>query len=104
MSAARPITLDEALATLRRNRDALVAAGIVHAGVFGSVARGEAGAASDLDVVVEFDSARVPGIWDVSGASLAVQDLFDCTVDVIDRTALRPGIKSRVLSETVDAF
>jgi hypothetical protein len=104
MSVARPITLDEALATLRRHRDALVAAGIVHAGVFGSVARGEAGAASDLDVVVEFDEGVVRTIFDQAGAIAAVKDLFGCAVDVAERKNLRPRLRDSVLSGTRDAF
>jgi predicted nucleotidyltransferase len=43
----------EAIAILVRHRDALRVCGVRHAALFGSVARGEARADSDLDIMVE---------------------------------------------------
>src|SRR5581483_2675187 len=71
-----PIALADALETLRANRTALEELGVVHAGVFGSVARGEAGPKSDVDVLVDVDRRKVRSIYDYCDVRLAVSDLF----------------------------
>ena len=47
----------EAIAILVQHRDDLRARGVRHAALFGSVARGEASQASDLDILIELDPA-----------------------------------------------
>ena len=42
------------IATLRAHREGLEHAGIAHAALFGSHARGEAGPESDIDILIEF--------------------------------------------------
>jgi predicted nucleotidyltransferase len=50
----------EALETLRRSEKALRARGVRRAALFGSVARGENGPGSDIDIMVEIDpEARI---------------------------------------------
>jgi hypothetical protein len=54
----RPTAPAEAiLATLRAHADELRAAGIRHLSLFGSMARGEAGPDSDIDLAAELDPA-----------------------------------------------
>ena len=48
--------------------------------VFGSVARGEATATSDLDVLVDFDAGR--SLFDLAGFEHALEDFLGCKVDV----------------------
>lgn len=100
----RPIALDRALSILRDHRARLSAMGIVHAGVFGSVARGEAGPKSDLDVLVDVDRSKVRSIYDYCEVRLAISDLFDGRADVVERKSLRPRLKERILAEVVGAF
>lgn len=45
---------DQVIAKLREHEDELRAAGAEHVSIFGSVARGEATAGSDLDILVKF--------------------------------------------------
>jgi uncharacterized protein len=47
----------DAIEVLRRHRDDLRARGVTHAALFGSVARGESGPGSDLDILIELDPA-----------------------------------------------
>jgi uncharacterized protein len=49
--------------------------------VFGSVARGEADAASDLDLLVEMKPGR--SLLELGGLLMELQDLFGCCVDVV---------------------
>ncbi len=67
--------------------------------VFGSVARGDAGADSDLDLLVDMDPGR--SLFDMGGLLMDLQDLLGCTVDIVSERGLRPRIRERVLSEAV---
>ena len=100
----RPIALDRALSVLRHNQPRLSEIGVVHAGVFGSVARGEAGTSSDLDVLIDVDRAKVRSIFDYCEVRLAISDLFGGRADVVERRSLRESLKKRILAEVVGAF
>ncbi len=67
--------------------------------VFGSVARGEADEASDLDVLVDMDPDR--SLLDMGGLLIDLQDLLGCRVDVVTERGLRRRIRNRVLHEAV---
>lgn len=70
--------------------------------VFGSVARGDAGAQSDVDFLVELESGR--SLFDLGGLLMDLQELLHCRVDVVTPAGLRPRIRQRVLAEAVSAF
>jgi hypothetical protein len=67
--------------------------------VFGSVARGDAGPESDVDLLVEFE----PGTGFLSHAALIreLEALLGCKVDVASQNGLKARIRSRVLEEAV---
>ncbi len=72
--------------------------------VFGSVARGETGANSDVDLLVDLESGR--SLFDLGGLLMELQDLLMCSVDVssvdvITEKGLRNRIRQRVLDEAV---
>ena len=101
---AAPVALSDALQTLRANRSALEAMGVVHAGVFGSVARGEAGPQSDIDVLVEVNRQMVRSIYDYCDVRLAISDLFGGHADVVERNSVRESHEPRIMSELINAF
>ncbi len=70
--------------------------------MFGSVARGEAGPDSDVDVLVEFDPQRVPG-WEFFGLADELAALLHRPVDVVTAKSLKRLMRDRVLSEVVYA-
>ncbi len=71
--------------------------GVRELAVFGSVARNEATAASDLDVLVDFDG---PATFDrFMGLKLFLEDAFRARVDLVTRPALKPRIRERILAE-----
>ena len=94
----------DVIATLKRHEFELHRHGVVHAGLFGSVARGEARSDSDIDIVVELDPAVRLGVFDYVGVKDYIAGLFDGPVDVVSRDGLKPYLKSAVLSEIVYAF
>ncbi len=67
--------------------------------IFGSVARGEADDASDLDVLVDLEPGR--SLFDLGGLLMELQELLGLQVDVVTEQGLRPRIRERVLREAV---
>jgi len=67
--------------------------------IFGSVARGQAGAQSDLDVLVDLDPGH--SLLDLGGFLMDLQELLGCKVDVVTEKGLRERIRDRVLREAV---
>jgi len=67
--------------------------------IFGSVARGEATAASDLDLIVRFDPDR--SLFDHGGLLMDLRDLLGVKVDVIDEEGMRPRFRGHVMKEAV---
>jgi len=67
--------------------------------IFGSVARGEAGSESDLDVLVELEPSR--SLMDHAGLMLDLQELLGCNVDVVTEKGLRPRFRERILAEAI---
>jgi predicted nucleotidyltransferase len=56
--------------------------------VFGSVARGDDGADSDIDFLVDFEASR--SLVDVAGLILDLQEILGVPVDVVEASTLRP--------------
>lgn len=96
------MTLDKALLILRSARPLLDRYGVERIGVFGSVARGEAGPDSDVDVLVEFDPARVPG-WEFFGLAEELAAILKRPVDVVTPKSLKRLMRQAVLDEVVYA-
>ena len=67
--------------------------------VFGSVARGEATDASDIDLLVDFTSEA--SLLDEVGLRLALADLLQVDVDVVASDTLRGDVRTRILREAV---
>lgn len=73
--------------------------GATNVRVFGSFARGEADAASDLDVLVDLEPGR--SLLDLGGLLMDLQQLLGREVDVVTVKGLRARIRERVLKEAV---
>ncbi len=94
------MSLDELLQTKRE--DILRTAnrhGAFNVRVFGSVARGEADAESDIDLLVDMEPGR--SLLDLSGLLIELEDILGCNVDVMTERGLCDRIRERVLKEAV---
>ncbi len=78
--------------------------GILHAALFGSVARGDNRPDSDIDIMIEIDPAAHITVFDYVGLKEYIASLFAITVDVVDRHALKPYIRPPVESDSIYAF
>jgi predicted nucleotidyltransferase len=65
--------------------------------VFGSVARNEARADSDVDILVDFVDA--PTFARFMDLKFLLEDELEMRVDLVTRDALRPPMKARILAE-----
>ncbi|MBL0161565.1 MAG: nucleotidyltransferase family protein [Bryobacterales bacterium] len=61
--------------------------------VFGSVARGQMRADSDVDLLVEFLPAAEIGLIEYAGLMLALSGLLGRKVDLVSKPALRPVLR-----------
>lgn len=94
----------DVIKVLRRNEADLRARGIIHAALFGSVARGEAGLRSDLDILIELDPELSLDIFAYAGLKRYVAGLFGGSVDVVNKDALKPHLRQPVSADAVYAF
>ncbi len=88
---------------LRENRTEIqrIAAkhGAYNVRVFGSVARGDAGPSSDVDLLVEAGS--VTSSWFPAGLILDLEDLLGCRVEVVTERGLNREIRDYILREAI---
>jgi predicted nucleotidyltransferase len=67
--------------------------------VFGSRAREDADARSDIDFLVEMEPGR--SLFDLGGLQYELEQLLGCPVDVATERGLKARIRDRVLREAV---
>jgi predicted nucleotidyltransferase len=89
--------------TIRDHRDDILRLAREHGAknlrLFGSAARGDERADSDLDFLVEMEKGR--SLVDHVALKQDLEDLLDCEVDVVTEGALHSQIREQVLREAV---
>lgn len=98
------MTPAEIIDRLREHAPQLRALGVERAALFGSVARGEAGPDSDIDIGVQLDPKAKLTIYDYVGVKHYLEDMFTDRVDVANLRALYPRIKEAVQRDLIYAF
>jgi uncharacterized protein len=73
--------------------------GALNVRVFGSVARGEAGPESDIDLLI--DIGPQTSSWFPAGLIIDLESLLNRRVEVVSERALNPHIRDQVLREAV---
>ncbi len=68
-------------------------------GVFGSYVRGDEGAESDIDMLVEFDKGA--DLFDFVGLGLFLEEKLNRKVDIVPKGALREELRESILKEAV---
>ncbi|MFP5272078.1 nucleotidyltransferase family protein [Coleofasciculus sp.] len=93
---------DEVLAILAAHRKQLQDMGVKSLDLFGSVARNEADANSDVDFLVEFN--RPGGLFQLLKVQYYLEDILGCTVDLGTQEALKEHLREPVLKDSIRAF
>jgi predicted nucleotidyltransferase len=73
--------------------------GVVRASLFGSVARGQARADSDIDILIEFGPDKT--LLDLAGLRLDLSEVLGRNVDVATRGSLNPLLREQILGDLV---
>jgi len=94
MNATTDLAIPEAALSdyCRRNEIAYLA-------LFGSAGRGELGAQSDVDLLVEFVPGARIGLLALARMQRELSALFGRPVDLVPRAGLKPVIREAVLAE-----
>jgi len=95
---------NDIIATLRQNEAALRARGVAHAALFGSRARGDDRADSDIDILIEIAPETPVDLFAYVAITQFVEDLFPMPVDVANRRALKPHVRPSAEQHAVYAF
>ncbi len=99
-----PMTRREALRRLTRNREKLRGHNVRHVFLFGSTARDQATAQSDVDLLVEFDPEARVGLFEFVRVLDHLTDIMDTRIDLATADALRVEMRSGILAEAIRAF
>ena len=68
-------------------------------GIFGSYARGDFHADSDLDLLVDFDEGA--NLFDHVGLQQFLEEKLGCKVDLVSRRSLRAELRTSILNEMI---
>lgn len=93
-------TRDEILATIDRHADELRRLGARSLALFGSIARGEGSASSDIDLLLELHPKTFDAYMDVK---LFLERVLGHKVDLVLADAVKPRLRSVILAEAIHA-
>jgi predicted nucleotidyltransferase len=96
--------LDRVIQTLRAHAEELRGRGVLHASVFGSVARGDGGPDSDVDILVILDPEKKIDLLEYVGLERHVSELLGRPAELARRDRLKARIRAEALRDEVRAF
>lgn len=94
---------ESVLMILSQHRRVLQGYGVKSIRLFGSVARGEAGPESDVDLLVEFEPSAHIGMFEFSRLRRELSQLLGCNVDLATPNALHKAMREDILREAISA-
>jgi predicted nucleotidyltransferase len=77
---------------------------VKHAALFGSVARGENGVDSDIDIMIEFDPDARITVFDYVDLKEYIAGLFEEPVDVVSVDGFKSYIRPVAMADAIYAF
>jgi hypothetical protein len=90
---------EDVLKLLKKNSPALNRFGVKSLALFGSMARNEAIANSDIDILVAFNSS--PTFDQYIETRFFLEDILGCKVDLVTYDGLKPIVRTEVEKELV---
>jgi hypothetical protein len=87
---------EDAISRIKDNADAIRALGTLRLYLYGSLARDDAGPASDVDVFVDRDPAKRFGFIELTELEFLLRDILGAEVDVSTRTGLHPALSEAI--------
>ncbi len=95
---------ERAILILREHAPELKASGLVHLRLFGSVARDQAHALSDVDLLADFDPSLRISLVTLGSLQNRLSALLGANVELSATTWMRQPVLERALQEAVLAF
>jgi predicted nucleotidyltransferase len=92
---------DEAVAKLSELAGRLRSRGVTSLYLYGSTARGEAEAGSDIDLFVDYDPASRFSLFDLMDVRNEIEAALGTKADVTTRAGLHPAIRGDVIADSV---
>lgn len=92
------------LARLKEHEAALRRRGVARVALFGSAARGEARADSDIDLMVDIDPEARVDLFKYAGIVQYLESLFPVSVDVADHEGLKALVRPTIERDAIYAF
>ena len=92
-----------ALATLREHEAELKQLGVKHLYLFGSTARGEARADSDVDLFFDYERGKF-GLFELMDVKERASGILGCKADVMTRDSLHKTLRQRIEATAVFVF
>jgi predicted nucleotidyltransferase len=94
----------EAMARLKAHAGAIMALGATSLYLFGSVARDESNADSDLDLFIDYDQHSRFNAFDLVGIKQYLEQNLDAEVDVTTRDSLHPMLRADIEKSAIRVF
>lgn len=94
--------IDEIKKLLRKNKNLFDKYGVELVGVFGSVARGDSGEDSDIDILINPDGSKSFGIFALMHLEDELNSILGAKVDLAIKRSLKPEIGKHILAEVVN--
>ena len=95
---------EHVIATLRAHKAELRKAGIRHLSLFGSVARGDAGDESDVDLAAELDPDAGIGLFALGALERRLANLVGRKVDLLPEPVEKPRLRANIERDRRRAF
>ena len=95
---------DNVIAALRAHERELRQRGVLHAALFGSVARGEERLDSDIDILIELAPEAPVGLFEYVGIEQYLTDLLAHRVDVANHRGLKTFVRPSAERDAIYAF
>jgi uncharacterized protein len=92
------------IAILQEHAPALKAKGVLHAALFGSVARGDHRPDSDVDILVKIDPDAKIDLFQYVGITQYLDDVFQGRADVANHDCLKTFVKPEAERDAIYAF
>ena len=95
---------DQTIAKIRQHADEFRKRGVTGMYLFGSLARGEAGAGSDVDIFFDYEQDGHFSLFDIMDVHEHVEKILSAKADVVPRKSLHRRIRDKVVTQAIQIF
>jgi predicted nucleotidyltransferase len=95
---------ERVIRTIRDHESELRALGVANLWLFGSVARGDTGRRSDVDVLISVPPAQTFSLLDLAEVRAELCDLLGREADVVIREDVLPSLWATIRDDLVEVF